>query len=176
MKLELVSLDDLQLYESMFCNEEHMKHLGGAISAEKSEGMLQRHMRCNTNNTGWVYRIVPEAEDFTNPEDPALQNDDWKRGVGSVCMWTGFHNDADITEIGWGIAPAFKNRGFATKAVSMMLNKAKEDGRWGAIHAFTDIGNVYSIQMCQRLGFQFVEETQCDFDEKPFTAAHYRYN
>ncbi len=175
MKLVLVSLADLPLYEAMFCDPQHMAELGGAHPLEKVPEILAKHMACNEKNTGWVFKFVPTEEDVTAEE---LENDTvLASGVGTVCIWEGEWNGNPVTEMGWGVMTKYQGRGFGTKGVKLMLQKAAElSERWGVIHAFTGVTNKSSNAMCKSVGFSLLGECDIDYDERPLHVNHYTYD
>lgn len=173
MKLVPVSLDDLALYEAMFGSEEYMRELGGPQPADKIPGILQRQVSCMQTNKGWVYKILLEQADSSSVTD-----DMHNVAIGTICVWTGFDEkrQEEISELGYGVLPQYQGHGFATKAVSMVLDLAKIDTRWGVIHCYTNVTNVASIRLCERLGFDLLEEVQIDYDGRPFLAKHFTFD
>ena len=126
-----------------------------------------------SSDKGWVYKIVPEVEDINT--ESTLTLDDVISGVGTVGVWTGDWKDEPVTEICWGVAPKFQGNKFAKKAVNMILEKAKNDGRWGTIHVFTTTSNIPSNALCVSCGFQFKGEEKVDYDGRDLYTNHYTY-
>ncbi len=199
MKLIPVTLGDLALYEAMFGDEEYMKDLGGVQPAEKIPGILQRQARCMSSDKGWVFKIIAESNDWNTETYGPFPNDEcssWDFGsgekvgdldsttivrgipVGTVCVWTGYDEkrDVEISEIGWGILVKFQGKGLATLALKLLLEKAKDSGRWGVIHAMTNINNVASNKLCRRVGFSFIEETEMEYDGRMLPANLYTFD
>lgn len=184
MKLEAVSSDDLILYKAMFCNPAHMAELGGAHSEEKVVDILQRQANYMASEKGWVYKIVPDEDDWggnlpteivaDQPSD-YFQNDlCWRSGVGTVCLWFGEYKGSPVTEVGWGVVSKYQGRGFATMAVKLLLEKARQaEGRWGDIHVFTSRANIPSNAVAKKAGFTWTEECEVDYDGKMMQANHY---
>jgi RimJ/RimL family protein N-acetyltransferase len=75
-----------------------------------------------------------------------------------------------------GILIKFQNKGFATLALNQLLSKAKESGRWGVIHAMTNVNNIASNKLCERVGFQFLEEIEMEYDGCMLPAKHYTFD
>lgn len=174
MKLVPISLSDLPLYEKSFGDPVYMAELGGIQPPDKIPGILARQVACNEKDSGWVLKMVPTEEDVEEGEldrDPELS-----LGVGTVCVWGGEFQGEPCTEMGWGVITKYQNRGFATKGVRLMLEKAKENGRWGMIHVFTSTTNVASNAMCRTLGFELLGETDIDYDGRPLHSNHYQYD
>jgi len=180
MRLVPLNDGDLDLYLSMFCNESYMRYLGGCSSEESVKRILGAHIRYYNENKALVFKVVPDREDWnkaaTNgkilPSESVITES--YNGIGSVCVWEGFYQDSPVVEIGWGVAIPFQGFGFATEAVKLILDLAKDDIRWSEIHVFTDVENVPSIRICEKLHFAFIEDTEVDYNDKMFPAKHYR--
>lgn len=186
MKLILVSLEDMLLYEKMFMDEDYMAYLGGAQTQEQTVSILERHIRYSETGKGKVLRIIPDDEDFGDRLDIVKQNIaekgwfDYRQGVGSLCVMEGFHcfhKEVPLTQVGWGMLTQYHGFGFATKALQLLFDSLKgEESRWGNLHAFTGIANAPSNKLCQRLGFELVEETLMEgFGPGHIEANHYEY-
>jgi RimJ/RimL family protein N-acetyltransferase len=51
----------------------------------------------------------------------------------------------------------------AKLAVRTVLEMAREEARWGLVHAFPAVTNAPSNGICRSLGFRFVEEREVVF-------------
>lgn len=72
----------------------------------------------------------------------------------------GFHappDEAGEVELGYGLAPAYRGRGFATEAVEALCAHAFADPRTAAVVATTVPGNLPSARVLERCGFAPVE-------------------
>jgi RimJ/RimL family protein N-acetyltransferase len=172
MKLVPLSRDDLDLFVSMFGDPEHMAELGGVHPLEKIPSILDKHIGYAEKGTSVTFKIVPTEEDLESYHCDLKTGE----GVGTVCLWEGEFENQPVSEIGWGVATRYKGCGFATKAVRMLLELAKQSGRWGVIHAFTTVTNTPSNAMCARLGFSLLGECDIDYDGRPLRANHYTFN
>ena len=172
MKLLPVTLDDLPLYEAMFGNEEYMKELGGIQPAEKIPGILQRQVNCVQSDKGWVFKIIPEPQDWKEGDENISQTE---IAVGTVCVWTGYDDKraVEISEMGYGVLPHYQGKGFASKAIRQVIDLARENGRWGVIHAYTNINNKSSIRLCEKVGFELMEECDMEYDGRIMPAKHF---
>lgn len=160
MAIELrdISLDDLALYESMFCDPVHMAELGGPQPKEKVSKILENQVNGVAKGSCWVYKIV------------SVESGD---GVGTVCLWNGSYKEQDVVEIGWGVMPKYQGRGFGSLAVRELVRRARESGRWGPIHAFTSVTNAPSNSICRSSGFVFCEECDIDYDDRMLHCNHW---
>jgi len=57
------------------------------------------------------------------------------------------------------VLPEFQGRGLGKRAVRMLRELARDDGRWGLMHAFPATTNAPSNGICRSLGFRFVAST-----------------
>lgn len=158
ISLEDISFNDIKLYESMFCDDDHMKDLGGSQPKEKIPEILQKQINCNEMKNGIVKKIIINNE-----------------SIGTICVWENKYKDENISEFGWGIAKAYKGIGYGTKAVVAMIDHCRStaDPRWKFIHAFTKITNVPSNSICKRLGFKLIEEVEIDYDGSKLLSYHW---
>jgi len=55
------------------------------------------------------------------------------------------------------VLPEFQGHGLDKLAVRTVLEMAREEARWGLVHAFPAVRNAPSNGICRSLGFGFVE-------------------
>lgn len=161
MRLRDVERGDVGAYVRMRCDPVMMAGLGGAMPREGIEDKVARDVEAAAAGTEWIKMIVPgQAE----PDVVA----------GSVALWS--HDEdggAPITEIGWMVLPEFQGQGLAKRAVRMLLEQAREDGRWGLVHAFPAATNGASNGICRSLGFRFAGERDVTFAGRVLRANHW---
>jgi RimJ/RimL family protein N-acetyltransferase len=139
MKLRDVEPGDLDAYVRMRCDPAMMTELGGPLAREGIAAKLETDVRKTRADEYWVSMIVP---DETEPETVA----------GSVSLWS--HEDGDeagLSEIGWMVLPEHQGQGLAKRAVRALLERARDDGRWGVVHAFPGVTNAASNALCPAL-------------------------
>ena len=105
--------------------------------------------------------IVP---DQTEPETVA----------GTVSLWSHEDGDAALSEIGWMVLPEYQGQGLAKHAVRVLLERARDDGRWGLVHAFPGVTNAASNALCRSVGFTHVGERDITFAGRPLHTNHWR--
>lgn len=162
MRLRDVELGDLDAYVRMRCDPAMMAELGGPLPRDGMAAKLETDVRKTRADEYWVSMIVP---DEAEPETVA----------GSVTLWS--HTDgeqAGLSEIGWMVLPEFQGQGFATRAVRALLARARDDGRWGVIHAFPGTTNAASNALCRSVGFTFVEKRDVVFAGRVLTTNHWQ--
>jgi RimJ/RimL family protein N-acetyltransferase len=151
---------DVDAYVRMRCDPEMMAELGGPVPRDGIEAKLETDVRKTRADEYWVSMIVPD------PDDPAVV-------AGSVVLWS--HDDPDrMSEIGWMVLPEFQGRGLAKRAVRALLERARDDGRWGLVHAFPGVSNVASNALCRSVGFTLVGQRDVTFSDRLIHSNHWR--
>jgi len=90
-----------------------------------------------------------------------------------VSLWSHETDGEWLSEIGWMVLPEFQGRGLGKLAVRMLLEMAREEDRWGLVHAFPAVTNAPSNGICRSLGFRFVEEREVVFAGVVLRANHW---
>jgi RimJ/RimL family protein N-acetyltransferase len=164
MRLRDVELGDVSTYVRMRCDPVMMAELGGPLPREGIEDKVARDVRAAAAGSDWIKMIVP---DEAAPDVVA----------GNVALWPhGQDGGEPVTEIGWMVLPEFQGRGLARQAVRMLLELARDDGRWGLVHAFPATTNSPSNGICQSLGFRFVGERDVTFAGRVLRSNHWVIN
>ena len=130
--------DDLPLLVRTVGDAEMMKHLGGPESVEKIHRRHEILLSVGPSGDGRAYtiRIGPEAT-----------------VAGSIGFWESEFNGAAVYETGWMVLPEFGNRGIATNAARIVIERARAAGRHRYLHAFPDVANLPSNRVCAKAGF-----------------------
>jgi RimJ/RimL family protein N-acetyltransferase len=71
------------------------------------------------------------------------------------------------------VLPEFQGRGLGKLAVRRLLAMAREEDRWGLVHAFPTVTNAPSNGICRSLGFRFIEEREVVFGGVVLRANHW---
>ena len=74
------------------------------------------------------------------------------------------------------VLPEFQGRGLAKRAVRTILELARDDGRWGLVHAFPATTNSPSNGICRSLGFSFAGERDVTFAGRVLRSNHWVIN
>ena len=138
--------DELALTERLETDPETMRHLGGPVAADQIPAIHRRRME--SAGTGWWFKIVPE------PGGPT---------AGTIGIWDHEHDGHRIHETGWTVAPEFRGQGVATRALELLLSRARADGSFDAIHAFPAVSNDASNALCRGFEFELVGDEEFNF-------------
>jgi len=164
--LRNVELGDVDVYVRMRCDPVMMAELGGPLPRQGIEAKVRTDVAAATADLSWIKMIVP---------DPS-RND---LVAGSVVLWS---HESDppggdpISEIGWMVLPEFQGRGLAKRAVRCLLRLARDEDRWGPVHAFPGVTNGPSNGICRSVGFRLIGEQEVDFADRILRANHWVIN
>jgi RimJ/RimL family protein N-acetyltransferase len=136
--VELVRYEDADfgLAEALETDPVVMRELGGPIDRERLAEVHQRRL-----NEPWYFKIVPVA---SGP--PA----------GTIGIWEKQHDDATIFETGWMVLPAFQDRGIATAALDLLIQRVRDEPGLDAMHAFPPVTNAPSNALCRKFDFSLL--------------------
>jgi RimJ/RimL family protein N-acetyltransferase len=66
------------------------------------------------------------------------------------------------------VLPEHQGRGVGTRAVRMMLGRARDEHRWGLVHATPAVTNGPSNGLCRSVGFRLLGERDIEYSGLPF--------
>jgi RimJ/RimL family protein N-acetyltransferase len=138
--MELVRYQDADfaLSEALETDPEVMRELGGPIDRDR---LLKVHPR--RVEDPWYFTIVPE------PPGPA---------AGTIGIWDKELDGVTIHETGWMVLPAFQGRGIATRALELLIERARQASQFPSMHAFPPISNAPSNALCRKFQFTLLGE------------------
>ncbi len=148
---------DRWLTEALETDATVMAELGGPWPMEAIPAIHAR--RLDSVAAGlWWYTIVLE------PGAPP---------IGTIGIFGSDIDGRPVSEAAWLILPAFQGRGCASAALGLLLERARDDGRWGAIHALPGITNGPSNGLCRKFGFRLVGEQDVDYGGRTLRCNHW---
>jgi RimJ/RimL family protein N-acetyltransferase len=156
---------DVDAYVSMRCDPVMMSELGGPLPREGIEAKVLRDVEDVAAGSCWIKMILP---DEAAPEVVAADT-----VAGTVALWSHEEDGELISEIGWMVLPKFQGRGLGKLAVHTLLDLAREDGRWGPVHAFPGVTNGPSNGICRSLGFKLLGERDVLFTDRVLHTNHW---
>lgn len=148
---------DVWLTEALETDDGVMAELGGAWPTEAIPKIHARRLDSIARGSWW-FTMVPAPGD---------------RPVGMIGI---FRSDVDghaVSEAGWSVLPEFQGRGYASQALEILLERARVDGRWGAIHAFPGATNGPSNALCRKFGFALAGEESVDYGGRSLRCNHW---
>jgi RimJ/RimL family protein N-acetyltransferase len=134
---------DLALTQALEGDPDVMRHLGGPSTREEIEDAHRRRLA-----DPWWFVIA------LGPDGPA---------AGTIGIWENQHEGERIHETGWMVLPAQQGRGVASAALELILDRARAEPRFDAVHAFPGADNAPSNALCRKFGFELVGEARFPF-------------
>ncbi|MFH8221938.1 GNAT family N-acetyltransferase [Streptomyces sp. NPDC018057] len=160
MHLRDVTENDVGAYLRMRCDPEMTAGLGGPLPAAGMADKVRRDAAEAAADTAWIKMIVPASR---GPEAVA----------GSVTIWSHGTADGPVSEIGWMVLPEFQGRGLGGRAARMLLERARDEDRWGPVHAFPATDNAPSNGICRSLGFRLLGACDVPFAGRVLRGNHW---
>ncbi|CAL9644751.1 GNAT family N-acetyltransferase [Streptomyces griseomycini] len=160
MRLRNVVPGDVDAYVRMRCDPVMTADLGGPLPAEHMPEKVRRDAREAAADQAWIKMILPD------PDTPHVV-------AGQVTIWSHDTDDGPVSEIGWMVLPQFQGRGLGKRAARALLERARDENRWGVVHAFPATGNRASNGICRSLGFRFVAERNVTFAGRVLRGNHW---
>ena len=150
MRLRNVLPGDVEAYLRMRCDPVMMAELGGPLPRAGIKATVLRDAAEAAADTSWIKMIVPDhaALDVV---------------AGLVTLWSHEEDREVISEIGWMVLPEFQGRGIERAAVRRLLGQARDQRRWGQVHAFPGITNGPSNGICRSIGFRLLGQREIVF-------------
>jgi RimJ/RimL family protein N-acetyltransferase len=134
------------------------------ISAYRSDPKVQRHQGWERTDPESVRREIEEMA-TRDPGAPGgwVQFSVDERSSGELVGDVGVHaldDEPGVIKIGYTIAPAFQRRGYATEAVSALVDYSFS--RLGAevVRAYADADNTPSIRVAEKVGMRLIERIE----------------
>lgn len=134
--------EDLPLFIAMNRDERVMRYFPSLLTGEESEAFFNRIQEEFSRNGWGLYAVELKS-------------------TGHFIGYVGLHEigfEADFTpgvEIGWRLAAAYHNQGYATEAAKEVLRLAKLKGM-ATLHSFTAEINKASERVMQKIGMEKV--------------------
>lgn len=160
VELRNVSPTDVEAYVRMRCDPAMMTDLGGPLPSEGMADKVRRDAEQAALDLEWIRMIVPDAG------EPGVV-------AGSVALWSHDGADGPISEIGWMVLPEFQGRGLGKRAVRTILEEARDQDRWGTVHAFPATQNAASNGICRSVGFRLLDQVEVDFAGRVIRSNHW---
>ena len=157
MDLRPVTLDDVGLYERLRCDPEMMADLGGPLPRDGIPDKVASDVADVKADRAWIFIVELDGT-------PA----------GHVCIWDHDEDGTRINEIGWMVLSEFQGRGIGRDATRLLLERARAERRWDAVHAYPAVTNGPSNGICRTLGFELIEERDIEFHARTLRTNHWR--
>jgi RimJ/RimL family protein N-acetyltransferase len=91
-----------------------------------------------------------------------------RQAAGSIGYWEKQWQGETVWETGWSVLPEFQGRGLATRAISLVVERARSEAQHRFMHAFPSVDNGPSNAICRRTGFTLLEEVNLEYPRGHF--------
>ena len=82
-------------------------------------------------------------------------------------------DDATVIKLGYTIAPAFQRRGYATEAITALIDYAFETLRADVARVYASAINKPSVRVAEKVGMQLVETIEREYDGEMWHRVRY---
>ncbi len=141
-KLARLAKDDFPLFAKLAFDPVVMNRNLGRVFTQEEAGWLFDAMVCANEKptaiTGWYRAALRETDEF----------------IGLLGL---SHRDEEHIEIEYMLLPQYWGKGFATRLVGEQLRIIRREAPQAAVTAITDPGNIASIRVLEKNGFQWIE-------------------
>ncbi len=158
MELIPYTADDIELTRALESDPAVMLELGGPHDADEIEAAHRRRLDAVAGGNWWL-KIIPE------PGGEA---------VGTIGIWESEAGGKNVHEVGWMVLPAHQGKGIASRALELLIARAREDGRYTQLHAYPGETNARSNALCRRFGFTMVEQLEVDYAGRDLKVNHWQ--
>ncbi|WP_210634907.1 GNAT family N-acetyltransferase [Streptomyces sp. GESEQ-13] len=159
MQLRNVLPGDIDAYIRMRCDPVMMADLGGPLPRAGMADTVRRDAQQAAADLAWVKMIV------SDPVADVVS--------GTVTIRFRDIGEGPMSEIGWMVLPEFQGQGVGKRAVRALLEQARDQDRWGVVHAFPATKNAASNGICRSVGFRFLSEVDVTFAGRVFRTNHW---
>jgi RimJ/RimL family protein N-acetyltransferase len=154
-----VEAGDVDVYVRMRCDPSMMAGLGGPLPRDGIEAKVRRDVE-KAAAGDWIKMIVPDEA------TPGVV-------AGTVVLWSDDTDGEPLSQIGWMVLTEFQGRGLGRSAARALLERARDEERWGFVHAYPGTANAPSNGICRSLGFRLLGERDMTFADRVLRANHW---
>ena len=114
-------------------------------------------------------QLLNASSDFLKSIETAREPDPWRFGFGIIhkidnlligmCGFTAPPDSDGVIEVGYGIAPSYQGKGYASEAAAALVDFASRDPRVRTIRAHTLAETNASTRVLEKCGFKKTAET-----------------
>ena len=139
-ELKMIHLDALYAYHSDAENFKFVQ-MNVHLSREETKAYIQK-MNDGVKQNKWIIWAI------------CLRETD--EIIGTVSIWN-LDDERNSGEIGYGIFPEFRRKGFMREALDAVVSLAFDNLSLEIVEAYTGEDNILSIQFLESTAFQYVE-------------------
>ncbi len=140
-RLTALCADDIEHVVELYTDEDVRRFLGGPRGEEEVRSAFPRLLQADAETRCWAVR---------------LKEDDTFIGIIDL----GPHHDGTDIEVSYQLLPAWWGQGYATQTVQAVVNYALEDLGLPRVIAETQMANVASRRLLERLGMRLTRTVE----------------
>ena len=138
------SLDDIDALHRMWADPEVRRYLWDdeVISRERAAATIGKCVACASEQGVGLWCLL-------------------RKPVEELAGFCGFRfiDESAAIELLYGLLPEYRGRGLATEAARAALQYGFDTGLFVRVYARTDVANLASVRVMERLGMKFERET-----------------
>jgi GNAT superfamily N-acetyltransferase len=163
MRLRNIEVGDVEVFTRMCCDPAVLAGLGQPLPPEEVGARLRQAVADASTGRVWNLMIVL---------------DDGGREVvaGNVMVWPSQEREPPVSEMGLVVLPEFRGRGLGRAAVRAVVERARDEGRWGVLHAFSEVTGDAINKVARSLEWTLVGEEEVDFGPRRVRAFHWSFD
>lgn len=89
----------------------------------------------------------------------AIEDKQSSKVIGTISIWN-FDESRQIAELGYGIVPDYQRKGLMLEALSVIIDYGFNDLSLKAIDAYTERGNIPSVKLLEKSGFDLIDHVE----------------
>lgn len=151
--------DDVELRLRLETDADAMSELGGPRPREDIERAHAKSLVLAAQGECWPLKVIPDRSTSV---------------AGWVVVFPSSLDGEPMYEMGWMVLPEFQGRGIGSEAVREILGKAREERKFGPLHAFPGVTNRPSNRVCDKNGFTLLGECEVAFGDRALRCNHWR--
>jgi RimJ/RimL family protein N-acetyltransferase len=93
--------------------------------------------------------------------------------AGTIGVWPSTEDGVEMFEVGWTVRLSFQGQGIATRALALLIERARAEPRIDSIHAFPGVSNAPSNALCRSAGFTQLEEREVLYRDRKLKVNHW---
>jgi RimJ/RimL family protein N-acetyltransferase len=157
MKLRPYSESDYELTALLESDPAVMAHLGGPLPPEQIRAVHEKRL-AGAAKGDWYFVIVV---------------DETAASAGIIAAWRTEWEGQTIYELGLLLRPEFQRQRVGWEATGALVERARAERAFPALHAFIDVDNAASNEGVRQFGFQLIGETDSEYEGRPLRSNHW---
>lgn len=139
---------DLPLLARLMGDPAMTEYLGGPESPEVIRARHKRYLMGGDLGQGSMFAIL--VGEYHTPG-------------GMIGYWEHDDDGLHVWETGWSVLREFQGKGVATQAARLVAHRARLEGTYRYLHAFSHVENAASNAVCRKAGFELLGQMHMEY-------------